>query len=68
MEKHKSIHLYLDNDTAGRKCTSLAEKRSIKFKDESKLYQGSKDLNEWITKAEKIHKIQQVKHRRGRHP
>jgi hypothetical protein len=67
MEKHESIHLYLDNDIAGRKCTILAEKRSIKFKDESKLYQGSKDLNEWITKAEKIQKIQQVKHRRGRH-
>ncbi len=67
MEKHQSIHLYLDHDTAGRKCTSLAEKRSIKFKDESKLYKGSKDLNEWITKAEKIQKIQQVKHRRGRH-
>jgi hypothetical protein len=45
----------------------MAEKRSIKFKDESQLYQGSKDLNEWITKAEKIQKIQQVKHRRGRH-
>jgi hypothetical protein len=67
MEKHQIIHLYLDNDTAGRKCTSMAEKRSIKFKDESQLYQGSKDLNEWITKAEKIQKIQQVKHRRGRH-
>jgi hypothetical protein len=67
MEKHQSIHLYLDNDTAGRKCTSMAEKRSIKFKDESKLYQESKDLNEWVTKAEKIQKIQQVKQRRGRH-
>ncbi len=67
MEKHQSIHLYLDNDTAGRKCSSLAEKRSIKFKDESKLYQGCKDLNEWITKTEKIQNIQQVKQRRGRH-
>ncbi len=67
MEKHQSIHLYLDNDTAGRKCTSLAEKRSIKFKDESKLYQGSKDLNDWITNVEKIQKIKQVKQRRGRH-
>ena len=63
MEKHESIHLYLDNDTAGRKYTSIAEKRSVKFKDESQLYKGSKDLNEWITKAEKIQKIQQVNHR-----
>ncbi len=67
MEKHESIHLYLDNDTAGRKCTSLAEKRSLKFKDESKLFSGTKDLNEWIIKAEKVQQIQQVKHRRGRH-
>jgi hypothetical protein len=54
MEKHESIHLYLDNDTAGRKCTTIAQERSLKFKDESKLYQGSKDLNEWIIKAEKV--------------
>ena len=67
MERHQSIHLYLDNDTAGRKCASLAEKRSVKFKDESKVYQGSKDLNEWITKVENIQKIQQVKQRSGRH-
>ncbi len=67
MEKHESIHLYLDNDTAGRKCTSVAEKRSIKFKDESKLYKGSKDINESLIKAEKVQKIKQVKHRRGRH-
>ena len=67
MENHQSIDLYLDNDTEGRKCTSLAEKRSVKFKDESKVYQGSKDLNEWITKVENIQKIQQVKQRSGRH-
>jgi hypothetical protein len=48
MEKHQSIHLYLDHDEAGRKCNSLALKRSEKFHDESKLYKGYKDLNEWI--------------------
>ncbi len=47
MEKHENIHLYLDNDKAGRKCLDLLQKRSIKFKDESKLYEGHKDLNEW---------------------
>jgi hypothetical protein len=67
MEKYESIHLYLDNDTAGRKCTSIAQERSVRFKDESKLYQGCKDLNEWIAKAEKVQQIQQVKQRRGRH-
>lgn len=48
MEKHVAVHLYLVNHQAGRKCTSLAQKRSPAFKDESKLYQGYKDLNEWL--------------------
>ncbi len=48
MEKHLRIQLYLDHDIAGRKCTSLAEKRSIKFKDESKFYKNKKDLNDWL--------------------
>ena len=49
METHKQIHLYLDNDEAGRNCNSLALKRSEKFYDESRLYKGYKDLNEWLT-------------------
>ncbi len=48
MEKHQSVHLYLDQDKAGRHCTDLAQKRSMKFQDESKLYRGYKDLNDWI--------------------
>jgi hypothetical protein len=31
MEKHTSIHLYLDQDDAGRKCTKFAEKKIPKF-------------------------------------
>lgn len=48
MEKHQSVHLYFDQDKAGRDCTDLAQKRSMKFQDESKLYRGYKDLNDWI--------------------
>ncbi|MGI8584600.1 MAG: toprim domain-containing protein [Chitinophagaceae bacterium] len=57
MEKHESIHLYLDNDKAGRKCLELAQKRSIKFKDESELYKAYKDLNEWCTKFGKTQNL-----------
>jgi hypothetical protein len=67
MEKHQSIHLYLDQDDAGRKCTRLAEKRSLAFKDESKLYQGHKDLNDWIInidKADNQKKLSESMHRR----
>ena len=70
IEKHESIYLYLDHDEAGRKCTNLAQKRSLKFKDESKLYEGCKDLNEWKVKINE-HNINQkrngVKHRMRRH-
>ena len=48
MEKHEQIHLYLDHDEAGKKCLDMALKRSPKYKDESSLYQGYKDLNDWI--------------------
>ena len=56
MEKHQSVHLYLDHDDAGRKCTSLALKRSLRFKDESKLYKGYKDLNDWMMNFGKLEK------------
>lgn len=48
MEKHETIHLYLDNDLTGKRCTEIALKRSSKFKDESKLYRGYKDINDWM--------------------
>ena len=47
MEKHDRVHLYLDHDEAGRKCTRMALQRSIKYVDGSSFYKGYKDLNEW---------------------
>jgi hypothetical protein len=61
MEKHDKIHLYLDHDQAGRKCTQLAEKRSEKFHDESNLYKDYKDLNEWLMNFGKVQKLRQSK-------
>jgi hypothetical protein len=66
MEKHQRVHLYLDQDEAGRKCTNHALKRSPVFKDEGKLYQGYKDLNDWtmnIGKLENQKKLSQSMHR-----
>lgn len=48
MEKHQQIHLYLDNDTAGQKCTRELQQRTDKIIDERRLYKGCKDLNEWL--------------------
>ena len=61
MEKHNKIHLYLDHDEAGRKCTRLAQKRSEKFHDESKLYKDYKDLNEWLMNFGRVQKLRQSK-------
>ncbi|MGN6194700.1 MAG: toprim domain-containing protein [Ginsengibacter sp.] len=59
MEKHDTIHLYLDNDLSGKTCTEIALKISSQFKDESTLYKGYKDLNDWIVN---FGKRKQVKH------
>lgn len=65
MEKHERVHLYLDNDNAGRKCVDQALLRSKKISDESGLYKGYKDLNEW---AVSFGKQQQLEHRPGLRP
>ncbi|HWB26318.1 MAG TPA: toprim domain-containing protein [Chitinophagaceae bacterium] len=49
MEKSRSVHLYLDNDTAGKACVAAALKRSRQYQDESHLYKGFKDLNDFLT-------------------
>lgn len=48
MEKHQRILLYLDNDAAGQNCSRHAHSLSDKYSDESKLYRGYKDLNDWL--------------------
>jgi hypothetical protein len=61
MEKHEHIHLYLDDDEAGKKCLDIALKRSPKYKDESSLYEGYKDLNDWILHFGKLEHKQSLK-------
>jgi CHC2 zinc finger/Toprim-like len=47
MERHQSIHLYLDRDEAGIRATRQAFEWSEKYRDKSHLYHRSKDLNEY---------------------
>ena len=61
MEKHEHIHLYLDHDEAGKKCLDIALKRSSGYKDESKLYEGYKDLNDWVMHFGKLEHKQSLK-------
>jgi hypothetical protein len=62
MEKHEKIHLYLDNDKAGKQCVEEAIKRTNKVVDESHVYRGYKDLNEWLVNSELT---QRQQHSRG---
>jgi len=48
LEQHNRASLYLDNDAAGQNCSSLALSLSDIYKDESSLYKGYKDVNEWL--------------------
>lgn len=48
LNEYKSIHLYLDNNDAGQKCTERALAMDDKFKDERRLYQGFDDLNDFL--------------------
>jgi hypothetical protein len=57
MQSYGSVHLYLDRDTTGQKCTEKAMATdSEKFKDESTLYKNYKDLNDWITHLGQVQK------------
>lgn len=61
IEKHEQIHLYLDHDGAGKKYLELTLKRSSRYKDESSLYNGYKDLNQWVMNFGKLKHKQSLK-------
>lgn len=48
LDNYNTIHLFLDNDAAGQKCSSFATNLGKKYIDESGLYKNYKDLNEWL--------------------
>jgi hypothetical protein len=48
MESHDKAHLFLDRDKTGQKFTQAALSWSKKYQDESHLYNGYNDLNEWM--------------------
>jgi hypothetical protein len=63
MEKHETIYLFLDNDLTGKRCAEIALKRSAKYKDESKLYKGYKDINDWMVNFGKQKEVKHSLHR-----
>jgi hypothetical protein len=60
MESYSQVHLLLDRDHAGTKCTKLALNwNGDKYIDRSDFYQGRKDLNEWLIHHDKSLKLKQ---------
>ena len=52
-KRYTSIELYLDNDTNGRRTTQKLMAHSNNCLDKSMLYEGFKDMNEWLVKSAK---------------
>ncbi|MES1197685.1 MAG: toprim domain-containing protein [Chitinophagaceae bacterium] len=63
MEKYQTVHLFLDRDKTGIKCTEKALQWSAKYIDQSRYYDGFKDLNEYLIKSTG-HELKQS-HRKG---
>ncbi len=56
MEKHESIHLYLDRDHAGITSTQKALEWDRKYVDKSHVYKNHKDLNECLVQQQQTQK------------
>jgi hypothetical protein len=48
LDEYKFVHLYLDNNNAGQKCTQMALAMGEKFTDQRSLYEGFEDLNDFL--------------------
>lgn len=48
LQRHQTIHCFLDNDEAGRKAYTEVEKLGIETIDQSVFYREHKDLNEYL--------------------
>ncbi len=53
MKGYLQIDLYLDNDSNGRRTTQKLMAHSNNCLDKSMLYEGFKDMNEWLVKSAK---------------
>ncbi|MBW7892601.1 MAG: toprim domain-containing protein [Chitinophagaceae bacterium] len=48
MEQYSVVRLFLDRDTTGQNCSHMAMERSPVYTDESGLYDGFEDMNDWL--------------------
>ncbi|WP_190295354.1 toprim domain-containing protein [Mucilaginibacter rubeus] len=48
LESHERVHLWLDNDSAGKRYLNQALALGARYRDECGFYSQFKDLNEWL--------------------
>lgn len=62
LEQYPCVRLYLDHDATGRKCTAQALALGKQYHDESELYDGHNDLNDYLVNLKKTAKNQLKQH------
>jgi hypothetical protein len=69
LDKHRHKYLYWDRGTGGMRATQKALARDPSYQDQSELYAGYDDLNEWLCKIGPTQLSSLGQHpRRGIHP
>lgn len=61
LDRYSSVHLFLDRDTSGQNCSRKAIRMNTRYRDESLMYRGYKDLNEWLVSMGKEDKNGKLK-------
>jgi len=56
MEQYHTIRLYMDRDKTGQNCSQQAMASSKQYSDESVLYEGYNDFNQWMQEIGKSQK------------
>ncbi len=54
LDNYTSVHLYLDNDTAGKKATDYLMNAYSHITDKSNIYKNYKDLNDFLIHGKRI--------------
>jgi hypothetical protein len=66
LESHSEINLFLDNDIAAKEAKESLVEKGISFNDPSSLYQGHKDVNEYLIASSKTNHGQTIPRTRSR--
>jgi DNA primase len=66
LQSYKEVNLFLDNDIAAKEAKENLAKKGIRFNDASSLYNGHKDVNEYLIASIKTNHGQTIPRTRSR--